>query len=118
MSIFSINSNCVPLKAYLRADSHSQCFQYSNKSGELVTKEMFWGNAQNEGLYLDYHLINNRRIDVSVGISEITAIETKHNEDCDQWISENLYDSYHALHEGIIFFRILPFSALLGSLIT
>ena len=93
MSIFSINSNCVPLKAYLRADSHSQCFQYSNKSGELVTKEMFWGNAQNEGLYLDYHLINNRRIDVSVGISEITAIETKHNEDCDQWISENLYDS-------------------------
>ena len=32
MSIFSINSNCVPLKAYLRADSHSQCFQYSNKS--------------------------------------------------------------------------------------
>lgn len=93
MSIFSINSNCIPLKAYLRADSHSQCFQFSDKSGELVTKEIFWGDTKNEGLYLDYHLIKNRKIDVSAGISEMASIETKHNEDCDQWITDNLYNS-------------------------
>lgn len=90
MATSNIDRNNIPLKAYLRADSHSQHFQFTDQSGELVTEEMFWGDNNNKGLYLDYHFIDERNINVSVGISETATIETKRDDYCDNWIEENL----------------------------
>lgn len=82
-----------PLKAYLRADPHSQHFTYVGKNEDLVTYDMFWGNLSSDGLYLDYSLIKNRNIQVSEGISENDTIQTLSNEHCDEWIGRNIINS-------------------------
>ena len=93
MAKLKVKENEIPLKAYLRADSHSQHFIVTYASGEnkeLVTSDMFWGNYGGEGLYLDYHKINNRQIKVSYGISEDNIVQTLNNDECDEWIDNNL----------------------------
>ena len=96
-----IKNNEVPLKAYLRGDSHSQKFVLlgeNNSPKDLVTSDMFWGNSINgiydKGLYLDYHKMIGRQITVSNGISEEAISHTKKNKDCDDWIDSNLLNFY------------------------
>lgn len=93
MAINEINAKHIPLKAYLRADSYSQHFEFCNEDGEteeLVTDEMFWGTLSNDKLYLDYSLINGRKIDVTEGIYQRNGAQTMRNEYCDDWISKNI----------------------------
>lgn len=90
MAIISISKNNIPLKAYLRADSNSQHFQFCDGEGELVTDDMFWGKSSNDRLYLDYANIANRSIQISEGISESNGVQILHNSDCDEWIVNNL----------------------------
>lgn len=96
MSIHNIKNGEIPLKAYLRADSCSQKFEIVDESGEissLVTEEMFWGTKSNKGLYLDYHFIDNRKIQVTEGLSHTQNSQTMYNDDCDIWIQNNLLQS-------------------------
>ncbi len=90
----TINNN-IPLKAYLRADSHSQVFVVNNNTEvkNLVSLEMFWGNMGHEGIYLDYSLIKNRSINVTEGISKNNLTQTLYGEDCDDWINENFINN-------------------------
>lgn len=90
MAIINIDKTNIPLKAYLRADSHSQHFLFSDCQVKLVDDEMFWGKEGTEGLYLDYSKIQNRSINCCAGISTKSTIVTKHNQDCDTWIEENI----------------------------
>lgn len=91
MSIKHINKNEIPLKAYLRADSISQHFIFNDKSGELVTSEMFWGTDDNENsLYLDYRNIQNRHIYISQGISGRSGSQKLINSECDTWINNSI----------------------------
>lgn len=55
----------------------------------IVTGEEFWGSGKNDGLYLDYHTIENRSIVVSDGIKFDNQIYTFIGNDCDQWIDRN-----------------------------
>lgn len=84
MAIINIQRDNIPLKAYLRADSNSQHFMFSDNSEELVTDNMFWDAP--ECIYLDYTKISNRSIQVSRGISANTIRQTLHDSDCDEWI--------------------------------
>lgn len=90
MAIINIKKSNIPLKAYLRADSHSQHFVFTDCQGELVDEEMFWGKNGIEGLYLDYSKIQNRTVNYCVGISPKSTVVTKHNQDCDIWIENNI----------------------------
>lgn len=95
MAIVTIKEEQVPLKAYLRADSYSQHFRFNNNTGEgkeLVTDEMFWGETSmsDDSIYLDYSLIKNRKIEITEGISHNKGSQTLRNEDCDEWILENI----------------------------
>ena len=95
MAIVTIKEEQVPLKAYLRADSYSQHFKFNNDTGEgkeLVTDEMFWGETSisNDRIYLDYSLIKNRKIKITEGISHNRSSQTLRNEDCDNWLLENI----------------------------
>lgn len=85
----------IPVKSYLRADPHTQIYSiYDNNGNEnnLVTEEMFWGNSLSESLYLDYTKINGRSITISEGIVYNETSQTRVNEYCDKWLSENLYN--------------------------
>lgn len=91
MSRKHIKKNEIPLKAYLRADSISQHFIFDDKSGELVTSEMFWGTDDiKNSLYLDYRNIQNRHIYVSQGISGRSGSQKLINSECDQWINNSI----------------------------
>lgn len=89
MAIINIKRSEIPLKAYLRADSHSQHFVFSDSQDELVDEEMFWGKDDKEGLYLDYSNIQNRSISFCMGISSKNSVATKHNSECDSWIKKS-----------------------------
>lgn len=92
MATINIQKNDIPLKAYLRADPHSQHFQYKGTSKELVTPSMFWGtSAHSERIYLDYPELDSRRIEVSEGISTNAASWEVTQSQCDQWIDETIY---------------------------
>ena len=95
MAIVTIKEEQVPLKAYLRADSYSQHFRFNNNTGEgkeLVTDEMFWGETSmsDDSIYLGYSLIKNRKIEITEGISHNKGSQPLRNEDCDEWILENI----------------------------
>lgn len=92
MAIINIKKSNIPLKAYLRADSHSQHFVFNDCQGELVDENMFWGKNGVEGLYLDYSNIQNRTVSYCVGISPKSTVATKYNQDCDMWIENNIFN--------------------------
>lgn len=92
MATISIEKNNIPLKAYLRADPHSQHFKFKETYKELVTHNMFWGTSANpKSIYLDYSEIDSRSIQISEGISANTATWEKTQSQCDEWIDENIY---------------------------
>lgn len=96
MSYITVKNNQIPLKAYLRADSFSQHFQICYDDGiqeELVNDEMFWGNKDDDRLYIDYSSIKNRRIKISEGISQGNGTQTFYNSDCDNWINKNILNN-------------------------
>lgn len=93
MAINKINNINIPLKAYLRADPYSQHFEFCNENGEmeeLVTNEMFWGAESIDKLYLNYSLIEGRKIAVTEGICQKNGAQILKNQYCDNWISENI----------------------------
>ena len=90
MAIINICKDRIPLKAYLRADPYSQHFKFADNTGELVTDDIFWGTPSNDGLYLDFSRIKGRNIQISSGISENTGIQSLLDQECDQWVLNNL----------------------------
>ncbi len=96
MSKQKIKTSSIPLKAYMRADPHSQQFVFNNNGieQELVTKEMFWGdkNDKTNRLYLDYKDISGRQILVLQGIYENDSIRELNGRQCDDWINDNLLE--------------------------
>ena len=90
MAIINICKDRIPLKAYLRADPYSQHFKFTDNTGELVTDDIFWGTPSNDGLYLDFSRIKGRNIQISSGISENTGIQSLLDQECDQWVLNNL----------------------------
>jgi len=96
MAIINIDKDSIPLKAYLRADPNSQHFKYTDNTGEFVTDDMFWGTLSNEGLYLDFSRISGRNIQISSGISETNGIQTLHDQECDNWIDNNLINAQNS----------------------
>ena len=92
MAIINIKKDNIPLKAYLRADPHSQHFKFKETYGELVTHDMFWGTPANpKSIYLDYSEIDSRSIQISEGISSNTVSWEIAQSQCDEWIDENIY---------------------------
>ena len=87
MAVKTISRNNIPLKAYLRADPHSQHYKFELENRELVDSEMFWGD---DGLYLDFTQIDHRMIQVAEGISENSSKQTLHKVECDEWIRDNI----------------------------
>ncbi len=76
------------IKNYLRADPHTQIFDYQGE--KLVTEDMFWGTGSEPSIYLDYREIEGKNINVSEGISY--SSRSLNDEECDRWIEENLYN--------------------------
>lgn len=98
----SIRGNEFSIKAYLKADPFSQqCVIYDEKGErkELVTDEMFWGKKNENGLYLDYTLVRNRKIEVLEGISPQKSSQILRGENCDKWLQRNFFD----LNESKVF---------------
>lgn len=96
MATIIMNDDKISIKAYLKADSFSQCFRIRNKKGEvndLVTPDMFWGKLSEDGIYLDYTKINNRNIKVTEGISQKNGSQMLWNDLCDSWLQENVFQS-------------------------
>lgn len=92
MATINIQKDDIPLKAYLRADPHSQHFKFRGTCEELVTHNMFWGTpAHPTKIYLDYSELDSRCIQISEGISANTASWEKAQHQCDEWIDENIY---------------------------
>lgn len=87
MAVRTIDKNAIPLNAYLRADPHSQHFKFSTESRELVDHDMFWDR---DGLYLDYSEIKHHRIQVAEGISQSSSKQILREDDCDNWIDDNI----------------------------
>lgn len=98
----NVKENELSIKAYLKADSFSQQYVIYDEEGEgkeLVTNEMFWGERNDKGLYLDYPLIKNRKIEILEGISPKKSSQTLNEEDCDNWLQKNFFD----LNESKVF---------------
>ena len=91
MSIIIIKEDSIPLKAYLRADPYSQHFRFGPDNSELVDDHMFWGDAGNAGLYLDYTKIKNMSVEIAEGISTNNIVQTVHDNDCADWIDNNFF---------------------------
>lgn len=78
------------LKNYLRADPHTQIYQFNGK--DLVSEDMFWGTSTSRPLYLDYTEIDGRCIRISDGIS-YNNTQTKEDNECDGWLKDNIFES-------------------------
>lgn len=91
----NIKENKLEIKAYLKADSFSQKFVIYDEKGqskELVTNEMFWGEKNENGLYLDYSSVKNRKIEILEGISPKKSLQILRGADCDDWLQKNFFD--------------------------
>lgn len=93
MAIINVRGDKFPIKAYLKADPYSQQFVLDNvadEEKELVTNDMFWGKEYKDGLYLDYSMIQNRKIVITDGISQRRSSYILHAHLCDQWLQEKI----------------------------
>ena len=96
MTKHRVEKNNIPLKAYMRADSHSQCFVINDNGieHELVSKEMFWGVSEddNNRLYLDYKKVSGRQLNVRRGIYATDPSRELNEQECDNWLEKNMLD--------------------------
>ena len=96
MTKHRLEKNNIPLKAYMRADAHSQHFVINDNGieHELVSKRMFWGVSEDDSnrLYLDYKDISGRQLKVRRGIYETDPSRELNDKECDNWLEENMLD--------------------------
>lgn len=102
MAVINVKGDKFPIKAYLKADSFSQHFVIRNENNEekeLVTDDIFWGDEDKDGLYLDYTSIKNRKIRIMTGISQRNGSHILRASFCDNWLEENIIN----LNESKVF---------------